>query len=61
MTQYPVDKAGGILKELLGGQIQLHPTSEGSGQYLTAELFGDYAGLIRLVLWQNKFGGGQGN
>jgi hypothetical protein len=28
-------------------------------RYLTAEVSGDYTGLLRLVVSQNKFGGGQ--
>ena len=60
MTQHQVDKARGILRELLGRQITLHPTANGTERYLTAELSGDYAGLVRLVVGQNKFGGGQG-
>ncbi len=60
VTQHQVDKAHGILRELVGRQIPLHPTANGTESYLTAELSGDYAGLIRLVLGQNKFGGGQG-
>ena len=49
VTQHQVDKARGMLKELVGGQILLHPTSNGTERYLTAELSGDYAGLVRLV------------
>ncbi len=59
VTQKQVDKARGILRDLVGKQIPLHPTTHGTERYLTAELSGDYAGLIRLVLGQNKFGGGQ--
>ena len=50
VTQYQVDKARGILSELVGGQIVLHATADGNERYLTAELSGDYAGLVRLVL-----------
>ncbi len=60
VTQHQVDKARGILRELVGTQIALHPTANGTERYLIAELSGDYAGLIRLVLGQNKCGGGQG-
>ena len=60
-ARYDVDKARSILRELLGKQILLHPTANGSERYLTAELSGDYGGLIRLIFGENKFGGGQGD
>ena len=44
-----VDKARGILKDLVGGTIPLSSTLDGGGRYLTAELSGDYAGLLKLV------------
>jgi hypothetical protein len=47
--QFKVDKARGILKDLVGGAIALHPTLDGGRRYLTAELSGDYAGLLKLV------------
>jgi hypothetical protein len=50
VTQPQVDKARGILRELVGGQIQLHAASDGAERYLTAELTGDYSGLVGLVL-----------
>ena len=50
VTQGQVDKARGILKELVGGSILLHPTDDGEARYLTAELAGDYAGLVRLAV-----------
>lgn len=43
----------------MGAQIVLHPTADGVGRYLTAEVSGDYAGLYRLVTGKNKFGGGE--
>jgi DNA invertase Pin-like site-specific DNA recombinase len=49
VTQHQVDKARGMLKQLVGGQIVLHPSSDGTDRFLTAELSGDYAGLVRLV------------
>jgi hypothetical protein len=49
VTQHQVDKARGILRDLVGGEIRLHPTAAGTERYLTAELAGDYAGLVRLV------------
>jgi len=43
----------------------LHPTADGKDRYLTAEVSGDYAGLLKLVSarnpLQNKSGGGEGN
>ena len=48
-TQHQVDKARGMLRELVGGQIRLHPTADGANRFLTAELSGDYSGLVRLV------------
>ena len=50
VTQPQVDKARGILRELVGGQIQLHATSDGAERYLTAELSGDYSGLVGLAV-----------
>ena len=34
----------------MGGQIRLHASSDGTERYLTAELSGDYSGLVGLVL-----------
>lgn len=48
-TQSQVDQARGLLKQLVGGQIRLHPSTDGPDQFLTAELSGDYAGLVRLA------------
>ena len=59
VTQLQVDRARGLLRVLLGKEIVLHPTADGSVRYLTAEVSGDYAGLLRLAVGQNKFGGGQ--
>ncbi len=44
-----VDRARGVLLELLGKEIALHPTADGKERYLTAEVCGDYAGLLRLT------------
>ena len=41
--------ARGLLKDLVGGSILLHPTDDKDARYLTAELAGDYAGLLRLA------------
>jgi hypothetical protein len=59
VTQHQVDKARGILKDLLGEEIVLHPMADGVERYLTAEIAGDYSGLLRLVAGENKFGGEQ--
>lgn len=58
-TNLHVDKARAALRGLLGKDILLHPTADGTKQYLTAEIAGDYAGLLRLETGKNKFGGGQ--
>jgi site-specific DNA recombinase len=49
VTQHQVDKARGILMRLVGGEIVLHPSAEGEERYLTAELSGDYSGIVGLV------------
>lgn len=56
-----VDKARDVLKSLLGATITLHPCADGVERYLTAEVTGDYAGLLRLATGKNKSGGGQGS
>lgn len=61
VTQLHVDRARGLLRVLLGKEIVLHPTADGAARYLTAEVSGDYAGLLRQVVGQNKSGGGQGS
>ena len=65
VTQHQVDKARGILRDLMGGKIILHPTADGTERFLTAEVSGDYAGLFKLVshgnFSKNKFGGGEGS
>ena len=55
-----VAKARDMLKSLLGTTITLHPCADGAERNLTFELSGDYAGLLRLAMGQNKSGGGQG-
>ena len=54
-----VAKAREALKSLLGNTIALHPCADGAGRYLTAEVTGDYQGLLRLAINKNKAGGGQ--
>jgi site-specific DNA recombinase len=49
VTQFQVDKARGMLRELVGGRILLYPAADSADRYLMAELTGDYAGLLRLV------------
>jgi len=58
VLQREVDKARHILRDLLGGRIALHPTSDGAQRYLTAELSGSYAALVQLMTGKNKFGCG---
>jgi len=53
VTQPEVDKARGILRELVGHSIRLHPTSDGADRFLTAELSGDYTGLMKLASGTN--------
>lgn len=53
-----MDKARESIKSMLGKTITLHPCANGMGRYLTAEVTGDYTGLLRLATGQNKFGGG---
>jgi hypothetical protein len=53
-----VDKARELLRDVLGSSIILHPTADGVDRFLTAEVSGDYEALTRLILGQNKFGGG---
>jgi site-specific DNA recombinase len=52
VTQPEVDKVRNILRELVGQQIRLHPTSDGADRFLTAELSGDYEGLLTLACGQ---------
>ena len=47
-----VDRARGVLRELLGKEVALYPTADGMDRYLTAEVCGDYTGLLRLTTEQ---------
>src|SRR5215470_11992963 len=48
--RYEIDKARGIIHGLVGEKkIVLQPTKNRAGNYFTAELAGDYAGLIPLI------------
>ena len=53
LTQLQVENARAALRGLLGKEIPLHSTTDGTERNLTTELSGDYAGLFRL-----KTGGG---
>jgi hypothetical protein len=55
-THRHVDVARAQLRTLLGSAIVLHPCADGEGRYLTAEVNGDYAGLLRLATGNNKAG-----
>lgn len=51
VTCHEIGKARSIIHRLVGGKkIVLHPTEDRLGRYFTAELAGDYAGLIPLVV-----------
>ena len=56
-----VDRARATLKSLLGAQIALHPSADGTERFLVAEVSGSYAGLLQLAVGKNKVGGGQGS
>ncbi|MBK9949203.1 MAG: recombinase family protein [Nitrospira sp.] len=47
---HQVDKARGIIKDLVGGSIPLTPTETSDGPALTATLKPDYAGLIKRLV-----------
>jgi len=50
VSQYEVDKARALIFGLVGSEkIKLMPTKDQRGQFFTAHLHGDYAGLIPLV------------
>ncbi len=58
IPHHHIAKAREALKSLLGKTIALHPCADGEARYLTAEVTGDYAGLLRLAMGKNKGGGG---
>ncbi len=58
VTQLQFDLVRELLRTRLGKEIVLHPTADGSARYLSAEVSGDYAGLLRLTIGQNNAGGG---
>ena len=43
-----IDRARAALRGMLGGPVRLHPCADGARRFLTAEVTGDYAGLLRL-------------
>jgi len=45
------------LQTLLGWEIVLHPSADGVERFLTAELSGAYAGMVRLTMLNNRGGG----
>ena len=47
-------------REVSRREIVLHPSSNGMERFLTAELSGDYAGVVRLAMLNNS-GGGHGS
>lgn len=61
VTQRQVDMTRAQLRILLGKDIVLHPMADGATRYLTAEVSGDYRGLLRLASGKNNAGGGQGS
>lgn len=61
VTQRQVDMTRAQLRILLGKDIVLHPMADGATRYLTAEVTGDYRGLLRLASGKNNAGGGQGS
>jgi len=52
-----VDKARDVLKSLLRATITFDPCADAAERYLTAELTGDYEGLLRLAAGKNNAGG----
>ena len=50
-----------VLKGLVGNTIALHPCADAEGCYLTAEVTGDYAGLLRLETGKIKVVEGRGS
>jgi chromosome condensin MukBEF ATPase and DNA-binding subunit MukB len=49
VTQQQVDQARSLLRQLVGGQITLHRASARADHWLTAEMSGDYSGLMTLA------------
>ena len=49
VTQQQVDKARGILLRLVGDEIVVHSSADRGERYRTAELSGDYSGLVGLI------------
>ena len=51
VTQHQVDKARGMLRELVGGSILLYPAADGADRYLMAELAGGLREPSTAGLW----------
>ena len=60
LTSQHTQAARETLQTLLGREIVLHPSADGVERFLTAELSGDYAGVVRLGMLNNR-GGGHGS
>ena len=60
IPQHHIAQAREALKSLVGKTIALHPCADGAGRYLTAEVTGDYAGLLRLETGKIKVVEGRG-
>ena len=51
VTQYQVDKARSMVRELVGGEIKLHAAADGADRFLMEELRGDYSLPGAVGLW----------
>ena len=60
LTSQNMHAARETLQTLLGREIVLHPSADGVERFLTAEVSGDYAGVVRLAMLNNR-GGGHGS
>ena len=60
IPQHHIAQAREALRSLVGKTIALHPCADGAGRYLTAEVTGDYAGLLRLETGKIKVVEGRG-
>ena len=60
LTSQHMQAARETLQTLFGREIVLHPSADGVERFLTAELSGDYAGVVRLAMLNNG-GGGHGS
>ncbi|HET9844341.1 MAG TPA: hypothetical protein VFQ02_01250, partial [Nitrospira sp.] len=53
-------RGAGDASDAVGREIVLHPSADGTERFLTAELSGNYAGVVRLAM-VNNHGGGHGS